>query len=130
MTLAKCVSSQQSWAVKMPKLTIHAFSSAHDMPIFDPDESARRFCQHWEGIFSARSADIPNDRAETMLAFVQLAPPELRWEYIGLDEFGGIGEIFSSLPTRLACRERLSLLGSAPAEQFSFQSLLKSMPKV
>ena len=53
MTLAKCVSSQQSWAVKL--------------------------CQHWGDVISARCADITNDRAETMLAFVQLAPHDLRW---------------------------------------------------
>ena len=36
--------------------------------------------------------------------------------------------VFSSLPSRLVCRERLYLLAFAPAEQFSFQSLLKSTP--
>ena len=37
-------------------------------------------------VFSARNADFPNDRAETTLAFVQPAPPDLRWN-IRLDEF-------------------------------------------
>ena len=71
--------------------------------------------------------------AEAVLSLVQHAPPDLRWN-IGLDEFeeilasksesaprpdglpktlyrsaGGIGPDFSSLLTRLACRERLSL---------------------
>ena len=71
--------TQQSWAVKKPKLTIHSTSSADDGPIFDPDEAARRLCQHWDGIFSARSTSIPNGRAE-------LAPPELICNF-RLDEF-------------------------------------------
>ena len=70
---------QQSWVVKKPKLTIHSTSSADDVPIFDPDEAARRLCQHWDGIFSARSTSIPNGRAE-------LAPPELICNF-RLDEF-------------------------------------------
>ena len=42
MVLAKCASSQESWAVKKPKLTIHAISSADDAPIFEVDEAAHR----------------------------------------------------------------------------------------
>ena len=52
----------------------------------EPDEAARTLCQHWSGIFSARSADMPSDCAETVLTFIQPAPPELRWS-IGSDEF-------------------------------------------
>ena len=133
MTLAKCVSSQQSWAAKKPKLAIPAISNVDDVPIFEPDGAARRLCQHWGGIFCARNGDVPNDCAEAMLALVQHALPDLRWN-MGLDEFeeilaskresapgpdglpkslyrsaGGVGPDFSSLLTRLACRERLSL---------------------
>ena len=34
MVLPKCASSQESWAVKKPKLTIHAISSDDDVPVF------------------------------------------------------------------------------------------------
>ena len=90
------------------------------------------------------------DTAETMLAFVQVAPPDLS----NIDEIeellaskrvsafgpnglsfcvyssaGGIGLSFFSLPARLACRDRLSWLPLAPAEKFSFQSPPKWTPK-
>ena len=86
MVLSKCASCQQSWAVRKPKLTIHAFSSGDDAPILDANEAAHRLSQHWGNIFSARCGDIPNDHAELMLAFVQPAPNDLNWN-IGLDEF-------------------------------------------
>ena len=89
MTLAKCVSSQQSGAARKPKLTIHAISDVENVPIFEPDDAARKLCQHLGNIFSARNADIPNDCAEAMLALLQHAPPDLRWN-IGLDEFNEI----------------------------------------
>ena len=85
MVLSKCVSSQQHWAAKKAKLTISVISNADNVPIFDPHEVARRLCSRRGDIFRARTSDIPNDRAETMLALVQPAPPELSWN-IGLDE--------------------------------------------
>ena len=75
MVLSNFVSSQQSWAFKEPKLTIQAISNADDAPIFELDEAARRLCQQLSGIFSARSSNIRNWRAETMLALVQRSPP-------------------------------------------------------
>ena len=86
MVLSTCVSSQQSWAVKKPKLTTHAISNADDVSSFHQDEAARRLCQHWGGMFSARGTSIPNGWAQTMLALVQLAPPDLIWN-IGSDRF-------------------------------------------
>ena len=62
------------------------FRTSTMLPVFEPDEAARRLCQHWGGMFSARIADIPNDWAETMLASVQPAPVDLSWT-LGLDEF-------------------------------------------
>ena len=85
MVLSKCVSSQQHWAAKKAKLTISVISNADNVPIFDPHEVARRLCLRRGDIFRARTSDMPNDRAETMLEFVQTAPPELSWN-IGLDE--------------------------------------------
>ena len=91
-------------------------------------------CQHWTGIFRARSTDIRNDQAEMMLAFFQPMPRDL----IGL--FGwmsfrsffppnvnllvaqmdcsvactalqeALGPNFYSTLTRQFCRHRLSLL--------------------
>ena len=48
MTLAKCVSSSQIWAAKKPKRAVHAILDVDDAPIFEPDEVARKLCQHWE----------------------------------------------------------------------------------
>ena len=99
----------------------------------------------WGGIFSARSVDIPNDRAETMLAVVQPTPLELNGTF-GLEKFEehlasqarnllldqmvylivctapqeALGPSFSPPLTKLFCSERLSLLALAPAERYSF----------
>ena len=79
MALSNCASSQQSWAARKPKLTIHAGSDSDDAPIFDPDDAARRFCQHWSGIFRARDDSTPQEQADTMLSFVKLANNDMNW---------------------------------------------------
>ena len=63
MVLPKCVSSQQSWAVKKPKRTIHAISNVDDVPIFDPDKAARRLCQHWGRRGGRRRREEPSVHA-------------------------------------------------------------------
>ena len=81
MVLSKCGLYHQSWAVREPKLTIPAISSADDVAIFDLNEAAHRLCQQWRTIFRARRGGIPNDWAEIMLAFVQPAPHGFELEY-------------------------------------------------
>ena len=71
MALLQCLSSQRSWAAKEPKVTLNSISDADDVPICDPDEAAHRLCQHWGGVFGARSTRIPNDQAQMILSCVQ-----------------------------------------------------------
>ena len=141
--LSKCVSSQQCWAARKPKHTIHATSSADDVPIFDLDVAARSLRQHWCGIFSARDTSIQIDCAETVLAGISgltnsknfLLPnanlflDQMVCLTVCIALLAVLGQKFSSLLSRLPCRERLSLLYVAPADQFPLQSLLKSTPR-
>ena len=59
MVLSKCAASQQSWALRKPKLTLHAISGADDIPIFDPNEAGNKLCQHLNSVFRAGEAEIP-----------------------------------------------------------------------
>ena len=85
MAISKCAGSHQSWAVRKPKLTSHAISSADGVPTFDRDEAANTLCQHWCSVFGTRGADILGDHPDAILSFVQPAPHDLNWT-IGLDE--------------------------------------------
>ena len=92
MTLARCIASQQCWAAKKPKLTIHAISDVDGVPTFDPDEAAHQLCLHWGGIFCARDTVVPNDGADAMVALVQPSPPDVRWSI----EMGEFEELLAS----------------------------------
>ena len=133
IALFKCLSSQQSWAAKKPKLTANAIPDVNDFPIFDPDEAAQRPCQHWSSVVGARCSNMPNDPAQVILPFVQPAPRELIWS-IGLEEFEELPASKrdsppdpDGLPNRKCrcaggsgprCRERLSHTALLPAERF------------
>ena len=49
MVLSKCASSQESWSVKKPKLTIHCISSNDDVPILEPNEAVPALGRHLQG---------------------------------------------------------------------------------
>ena len=71
MAISKCAGSHQSSAVRKPKLTLHAISSADGIPKLDRDEAANRLCQHWCSVCGTRGADILGDHADAILLFVQ-----------------------------------------------------------
>ena len=108
--LAKCVSSQRSWAA--------AYNPCHlerdGVPIFAPDEGAHRLCQHCSDIFCARDTDIPNECVDDMLAFAQSSLPDVRWN-IEVDEFEEIlaskrGSAPDQMAYLIACTALLAAL--------------------
>ena len=149
MVLSKCTSSQQCWAVKKPKLTIHAISSSDDAPSSNRMKP-RTCCASIGAAFSGHAVPTSrNDQAEMMLAFVQPVPSYLRMSLrsflppnvnlllaqmdcrtvcAALQE--ALGPSFHSTLSRLFCRHRLSLLALVLAVRCLSLNLESLMPKV
>ena len=76
MVLSKCVSNQQIWAAKKPKLTNHAISDADDVPIFEPDDKHLLKIPHicCNARITNKSAPTNSTRWNLITIWLTLAP--------------------------------------------------------